>query len=539
MTDSSDKGLLSIIRGSGRLNSRVLQIKNDDSGKTEPDKAMLSWALFPEHDGIVKILKGLYPVKRIKGLYGFSEAFNILMPNKREYFAKKKKHGKINPVKFQAVAALTDTQKNSIHKTALEDTCPVVYFDDSGGIYSVRGLVEKAFNTLKLQGYASNDADIEIGYKFVLNLLTKAVITASGAPPKVHVITSKAELDALAEKIAANNPRPLVLDIETDGLDAHTSNIVGIGLCMDASEGYYIPLTKPEKVFSQTFYVNAPQAVNSICRPSDVADFVRHSLASAKIVAHNAKFELQFFKASYGVDLNVLLDTMVGEYILDCRLKGRFNLGKSVAERFPLVEEWKESDAFFKNLRNIEIGIVANYCVRDCCNEFLLLAAQYQPLLKNYKYLATQVDMPFIQVLAEAEAHGFCIDKSYLIALKGTLGEKVAELDKVLETALPGINVDSNKQLATALYDNLKLPIIKRTDSGAPSTDAATLEELHKQTQNETLSVILDRRGYNKLAATYTTSFIEKMNPVTNNVHPSFSNIATETGRLACHSPNF
>ncbi len=527
----SDKGLMGLLN-----KSRVLQFKS--GGGSEKVKNLIAKNAIPDVPGIKKVLRGFYEGK-LKGLFGFSQAFNAIVPSKREYFPKKTAKNRINTVKFQLESALSPSQVADMHLLGEDSDCRIVYFDDLGYIYSAKDLVRRAFEDLLAGKHIPDDADFYSGLRYIMNVLSKAVLGAHGSPPKVNIIKNKTELDALAGAIRAHSPRPIVLDIETDGLDAFTNNIVGIGICMDASEGYYIPLTMPQTVFNQTFFVQAPEVVATICKPSEVADFVKETLCKQSLVIHNAKFEMQFFKAAYGVDLNVLLDTMVGEYILDCRLKGRFNLGKSVAERFPLVEEWKESDAFFKNLRNIEIGVVANYCVRDCVNEFLLMCAQYAPLMRDYKYLTNEVDLPFITVLTEAEMHGFTLDKEYLKNLKATLAAKVADIDVKLKEALPDVNIDSGQQLSKALYETLGLPILKRTASGAASVDADTLEQLHKQTNNETLSLILDRRGYNKLAATYTTSFIEKCNAVTGNVHPSFSNIATETGRLACHSPNF
>ena len=531
IVSDSDKGLMGLLS-----KGRIIQFKATD-GQPEKVKSFINKNAVPDVPGIKKVMQAFYTGK-LRGLLGYSQAFNAIVPNKREYFPKKTPKNRINPVKFQLKSALIHSQSESIRTVDASD-CPIVYFDDLGFIYSASDIIRRAYEDLLKDKKIPEDSVYDTGYEYVTNILTKAVVAAHGAPPKVHIIKTDAELEALAELIRQHSPRPVVLDIETDGLDPHVSNIVGIGLCLNASEGYYIPLTMPQSVFSQTFFVKTPEVVTSICKASAVDKFVKETLHKQNLVMHNAKFEMQFFKAAYGVDLNLLLDTMVGEYILDCRLKGRFNLGKSVAERFPLVEEWKESDAFFKNLRNIEIGVVANYCVRDCVNEYLLMCAQYAPLMRDYKYLTNEVDLPFITVLTEAEMHGFTIDQDYLKNLKATLIAKVAEIDVKLKETLPDVNIDSGQQLSKALYETLGLPILKRTASGAASVDADTLEQLHKQTNNETLSLILDRRGYNKLAATYTTSFIEKRNSITGNVHPSFSNIATETGRLACHSPNF
>lgn len=472
-----------------------------------------------------------------KGMLGASKLFNLLVPNSRSY--KPDKHHETWFEKYMPVSLLPKNtplvlKHIEARPPSNDDIC---FVTTSGKAYLLKDLVEWEIDRLKKTGFGiKSETDKIVAY--LDKLIKYAVVTAQGYPPKTNIVATKEALDNL-EKLILSNKTPLILDIETGGLDPFSSEIVGIGLSLNALEGYYIPITSPKQTHAHDFSQDINNSIKP-CKASEINHFVREVIAKSKIVAHNAKFEYQFFKAHYGISLGIIHDTMIGEYILDCRLKGRFNLGASIKERFPLMEEWKESKDFFKNIINLPISQVATYCVKDCCNEYLLFMAQFAPLVKDFDYIANFVDMPFIKVVAEAELEGFNLDENYLKKLHTDLNAQVAALDTKIKQRLgDDVNIDSARQLGDSLFNKHGFVAYKKTAGGAPSVDADAIEQLRNNTKDELFDWLLERRSLQKLAATYTLSFIEKRNKITTNVHPTFAMTNTETGRLACTNPNF
>lgn len=461
-----------------------------------------------------------------------SQAFNLLTPNDR-HFDKHKNAAKLQLNKFIKIGQHKVTQELAKADKIFADN-NLGYITNTGQIFLLSDICSK----IAFSEFPDKDREKLLAiYDELCALVDKFVIIAHGAETECKIITDTQALQALTDLINMSKA-PVVLDIETNGLDPYTSKILGIGLALDAYTGYYIPLALPKQSHAINFGASQNEPVK-ICSESEVYDFVRNCLAKKMLIAHNAKFEYQFFKTHYSVELMLRHDTMVAEYILDCRLKGRFNLGACVKERFPMVEEWKESKDFFKNLSSIAISKVAKYCAKDCCNEYLLFMAQFSKLIRDFQYLAYDVDMPFIKIIADAELQGFSIDQGYLVALNAQLKTKVGEIDNLLKTHIGEANPDSPAQLREILFRQLKFEPIKTTASGVESVDSDTLEALQKKHNHEVLNLILERRGVKKLEATYTLSFIEKLNKITGNIHPSFMNTDTETGRLSCRNPNF
>lgn len=480
-----------------------------------------SWYGNKEIPGIKQALRYLCDTKRKYSLYDASVVFNLLCPNER-------------PISKKAfVSAIPPLEGFTIHN----DT--VVYRKANGEKIDYKQYIRRVVEDLVQAKEIPKDIFlIKKAYEFITDVIIKAVVTAEGYPVKCIMVYTDEILNALYENLIKTN-KPIVVDIETDGLDPHTNNIIGIGVSIDASKGWYIPTRKAEFSFATTFG-EAIDTTNSIPSFQNILRFVKEILAKKYIIAHNAKFEYSFFKTNYGIEIKICHDTMIGEYILNCSLKDRFSLGISVAERFPKIKTWKEGEDFFKNIKTFPIAKVGTYCVKDCCHTYLLFLAQSQQLLRDFKYITYNIDFPFIKVVAEAELHGFAIDENYLRELNISLLSQIKDLEDEIKAEIKQeLNLDSTPQLRELLFTTLNMIPVKYTEKGEASVDAGSLEKLYKNTENLILKKILDRRTLKKIASTYTLSLIEKRNVVTGHIHPSFKMVNTETGRLACTNPNF
>jgi DNA polymerase-1 len=153
------------------------------------------------------------------------------------------------------------------------------------------------------------------------------------------------------------------------------------------------------------------------------------------------------------------------------------------------------------------------------------------------EHLYQDIEIPVSRVLQRMERHGVLIDSAFLARQSEELGRKLLDLEsKVHEAAGQPFNLGSPKQLGEILFERQGLPVIKKTASGAPSTDEEVLTKLAEDYPLPRL--ILDWRGLAKLKSTYADKLPRMVNPRTGRVHTSYSQAVAVTGRLASSEPN-
>lgn len=151
-------------------------------------------------------------------------------------------------------------------------------------------------------------------------------------------------------------------------------------------------------------------------------------------------------------------------------------------------------------------------------------------------YLYHEIELPLAAVLAAMELEGVAVDTPYLQVMGLELGEQLSEIElEVSDLAGRPFNVNAPQQLAAFLFEDLKLPVGKRTKTGY-STDADTLEGLREK--HPIVDRILEHRQLSKLKSTYIDALPQLVDPVTGRVHTSFGQASTATGRLSSSNPN-
>ena len=155
---------------------------------------------------------------------------------------------------------------------------------------------------------------------------------------------------------------------------------------------------------------------------------------------------------------------------------------------------------------------------------------------KSLDKLFYQIEMPLVEVLADMEHCGVKVDVGRLKLLSKNIESRLIELiENIYSFSGKQFNINSPKQLREVLFDKLKLPVIKKTKTG-PSTNEEVLKKLTKH--HKLPQLLLEYRQLTKLKSTYIDSLPQLINSRTGRIHTSFSQVATETGRLACSQPN-
>jgi DNA polymerase-1 len=150
--------------------------------------------------------------------------------------------------------------------------------------------------------------------------------------------------------------------------------------------------------------------------------------------------------------------------------------------------------------------------------------------------LYRRFELPLVPVLARMEHVGIGVDRTYLEGLGLDLRTRLSELErKVHQEAGEVFNVNSTNQLREILYERLQLPVLKKTSTGAPSTDASVLEKLAES--HPMVGHLLAYRELEKLRSTYVDGYLPQITPE-GRIHTRFNQMAATTGRLSSDTPN-
>ncbi|GKW12807.1 DNA polymerase I [Pectobacterium carotovorum subsp. carotovorum] len=321
-------------------------------------------------------------------------------------------------------------------------------------------------------------------------------------------------------------------DTETDGLDTLTANLIGLSFAIKPGEAAYLPLAHD--------YLDAPEQLDR----TTVLALFKPLLEDEKLlkIGQNLKFDKGVMQR-YDIDLRgIAFDTMLESYVLDS-VAGRHDMD-SLAERYlnHKTITFEEIAGKGKNqltFNQIALEQAGPYAAEDADVTLHLhqkLWGKLQPHADLCQVFQT-IDMPLVPVLSHIERTGVLIDPAILAEHSKELTTRLAELEtEAYELAGEEFNLSSTKQLQGILYEKQKLPILKKTPKGAPSTNEEVLAELALDYPLPKL--ILEYRGLAKLKSTYTDKLPLMINPATKRVHTSYHQAVTATGRLSSSDPN-
>ena len=345
-----------------------------------------------------------------------------------------------------------------------------------------------------------------------------------------ETLFTKEDLLNWAKKLDAC--KVFAIDTETDSLDTVTANIVGISLSTKEETGCYIPINHK--------YDGCPKQIDI----KVIIEILGKSIEKNqhKAVGQNLKFDLPIL-SRHGIHLEKFYaDTMLMSYVLNSTAT-RHGMDK-LAEFYLNYTTVKYKDVTGTaskqiNFSAVSIDIASNYAAEDA-DITLRLFNRLNDLLKDkpiQEKLLTEIEYPLVHALSRIEMNGAKVDKNKLAAHSKELSNKIDGLsEQAFKIAGEEFNLDSPKQLLVILYEKLKLPILKKTPKGQPSTNEETLQRLAEE--YEIPKIILQYRTLAKLKSTYTDSLIRIENPVTKRIHTSYQQAVTSTGRLSSTEPN-
>ncbi len=421
-----------------------------------------------------------------------------------------------------------------------------------------KALISKELVTLKhdapvdreLSEFKLKEIDKDKLYEFLremeFNRLLSSVISAYGEPnliPKnekkenikgaepinnknYHLIQNLNEIDEWINE--AEEIGEIAVDTETDSLDPHQANLVGISLSTKIGKACYIPVGHKSK-----------RCLNK----KDVLKKIKPLLEdpSIKKIGQNIKFDFIIFYMN-GITLNSMEDTMLMSYVLDAG-KNRHNmdtLSEIHLNHKPI--KFKELVGTGKkeiNFSEVEIDKAKDYAAEDADVTYRLYKKFYKSLKSEKLNNIYEIfEKPLIKILAFMEIEGIKVDNKFLNTLSLKFEKKIEKIQKeIFKISKKEFNIASPKQLGEIIYNDLKIAGLKKTKKGSFATSASVLEDLAFK-GHEFAKLVLDWRQLSKLKNTYSDSLPEHLNPNTKRVHTSFLLAATTTGRLASSDPN-
>ena len=394
------------------------------------------------------------------------------------------------------------------------------------------GLEQLARSAPDLEQLTALYTDLELN-QFLKRIQQSPVVNETSLTTPEAIETSY-ELVTTPERLTfwmdqCRQAKIFALDTETTSLVARHAKLVGVSLSCMAGQACYIPVGHVEG--KQLDMTSVLFALSDLFADRDLT-----------MVGHNLKYDLTILETVGLLPQCRLADTMLMSYVLDAAA-GRHDMD-SLAKRLLGVETTSYEDVCGKGAKQIRFDEVAlesasHYASEDAditlrlYNQFVDRLNQVPSLQSIYQ----ELELPVMQILREMENHGALLDVDILNAQSVTLGVRLEQLESEAQ-ALAGrpFNLASPKQLQEILFDELQLPVLKKTPKGAPSTNEEVLQELALDYPLPKL--LIEHRSLSKLKGTYTDRLPGDCDPADGRVHTSFHQAVTSTGRLSSSDPN-
>jgi DNA polymerase-1 len=321
------------------------------------------------------------------------------------------------------------------------------------------------------------------------------------------------------------------IDTETTGLDPMQAKLVGLSLSVEPGTAAYIPL--------EHRYAGAPQQLTLDHVLGRMKAWLEDP--SQRKLGQNLKYDTHVF-ANHGIVLRgIAHDTLLQSYVVESHRPHDMDdlASRHLGLKTIRYDEVTGTGADRISFDQVEIARATEYAAEDADITLRLHGALFPRLESDAKlaHVYAGIEIPVSSVLLTMERNGVMLDSAALDNQSRELGEKLIALEQEAhKVAGQPFNLSSPKQIQEILFVQQKLPVVKKTPGGAPSTDEDVLQQLALDYPLPKL--ILEHRGLAKLKSTYTDKLPRMVNRATGRVHTNYNQAVAVTGRLASNDPN-
>ena len=355
-------------------------------------------------------------------------------------------------------------------------------------------------------------------------------VAESNIDVEYDIVLNKADFQGWLDKLTSSEV--FAFDTETTSVDYQKAELVGLSFSVEVGKAAYVPVAHD--------YEDAPEQLDRDWVLAQLKPLLESETQNK--VGQNLKYDANVL-SHYDIAMKgITFDTMIESYCLNS-VATRHNMDaladKYLGYKTVHFEDIAGKGAKQLTFNQIEIEKAGHYAAEDADITLRLHQAIMPKLAKSSSQLSVfnEIEMPLLPVLARMEQYGVLIDCDMLDQQSHTIGTRLSELEiEAHNIAGKSFNLSSPKQLQTILFEELKIPVLKKTPKGAPSTAEEVLQEL--ALDYPLPKVILENRGLSKLKSTYTDKLPLLVDPKTNRVHTSYHQAVTATGRLSSTDPN-
>ena len=384
--------------------------------------------------------------------------------------------------------------------------------------YKVSTPNEKKLSTF-INTYNLNKLSKDLGIKKIEKTNTKE--------SKYSIVNKISELDKLMK--ACSDKKIFAFDTETDSTDSIKASLVGVSICLDINTAFYIPINH-HKTDTQVDLKTLILKLQNL--------FINKNIT---VIGQNIKYDMNVLY-KYGITMECKIqDTMIMSYIIDS--SGKHDLD-SLAEKHLNIQTIKYEELVGKGRKQLTLSDLSAVDVyKYACEDADIAMRLYHYFnnklenLNEQSMLYKKIELPLIKILSRMELAGVKVDNKKLSKLSKYFGEKIKELENsIYKIVGRNFNISSPKQLQEIFYEEMNLPVLKKTPKGQPSTSEDVMIDLAEH--HEVPKLVLEYRNLSKLKNTYTDKLGETINESTRRLHTSYNQTVTITGRLSSSNPN-
>jgi len=339
-----------------------------------------------------------------------------------------------------------------------------------------------------------------------------------------HVITGEQEVNNLVATLLDLNE--FCFDTETTGLNPREAELVGISLCFNDHEAWYVPIPAEQEL---------AHGIVGKLRPVFEKESIRK-------IGQNLKFDMQMLMKYQIAVKGELFDTMIAHYLIQPDLKHNLDYMAEVYLNYrmvPIEDLIGQKGIYQKNMRDVDIEVIKEYACEDADITWQLYKLLQKDIaVNNLTALSGTIEMPLIRVLAEMENSGFKISPETLNTYSGILKNDLAKIENsIFEMAGERFNIGSPKQLGEVLFEKLQISEgSQKTKTKQYSTGEEVLSRLTDT--HPIVNLILEYRAVLKLLNTYVDALPKLIDKKSGKIHTSLDQAWVSTGRLSSRNPN-
>jgi len=325
--------------------------------------------------------------------------------------------------------------------------------------------------------------------------------------------------DAKKEKIVS-------IDLETTSIDANIADIVGISLSFKKDSAFYIPFICPD-------ILDDSMSPKSLLKK--IKSFIENF--NIKFIGQNIKYDALVLK-NKGIKLeNIYFDTMIAESLIapEVNVYSLDSLSKKyLSYNMINIDELIGKNTEYELMSDVPLEKISYYACEDADIAYQIYLIQNKIIDEmDLNELFYELEIPFIKVLIDIEFNGVYVDLDIISKLKHELGGSLKEVStQIYNHAGKKFNINSPKQLAVILFDELQLKMFKKRSTSVDVLNK--LLDFHPIAKD-----ILKYRHLSKIINTYLDKIPNHINANTGRIHTSFNQAITSTGRLSSTKPNF